>query len=829
MTGNSPSGMAETKSKIPVRRPVSEDARTRPSRSEDSRKIDRQRTSFSESGHASKNKYDTPEDEGSAVLEIISFDNGKGMLDENDFERTSQTGQELRVRKHTVTIKDRKGNLVSQKKSYKLTYDPERPAGNEYMVETSNGEQIDGNTINGETDSLNDVTELLINAKNNEKEIKADTLTVHSNKTFTRSRADSTTSSILFTRTRSKVSLSARTNLLRQKIDVRSTSSTDTEKTTRSNKSPAQNDKDSSKKLDFLNVQPVREPRLLSPDDRSETNILFKVGYKTKTVRNALNASKTKENDIENSNPTSSKQTPADIKPAVNCTLILNSKENSPSSLPPPNFKTNLFTRPRKISTPRRFPRFSPVPVVSTHSKVPNNQSSLVHKHIDDPNDLETNAEAIAIHSDITFIKDTGAKRSERLTSAESIGGHDSKKLKREEEGTDVVDEMDKTLDKVIENDEDRYEDVNSTLGEFVLKPKRHKRSGVSVPIDNAVTIGSNSADAHNHTSNTESMKITSANIGNRSIESGISRRTVSTNELFNESDQKARLKQAQYITADLRIMKTKLKDTDFIVKHLDADMRRTVLGKAVLKKLNKTKTRQQQAYRTSQGNKNLGWSKLLHAKTSNNRPTDNTETILPDPTTLLGKKERLRIQSPDKHSQVQSKQFKRNPKPISLASLQSKITDLTWRVQAKIHRFDSNKAKHNRNSDVSENFTGLPIEDNRTGSVAKWVLHSASGTKSSKLSASEFSHTTATMSTFRRRKQLSHKHKRRPSENKSESSPSTNLINAGMYMPIKRKRLKRKPMLLTTRLYTRVGKEKGYEVGPRSSCSNVFCSVLYQ
>ena len=824
--------MAKTKSKIPVKRPASEDTRYRDL--ELTKYNSRQRTSISESGDVTGVKNGNSENRDASFLEVISVENDKNMS-ENDpgLNRAGRkTGDGLKVRRQTVTVKDNKGNVVSEKKSYNLSYDPDRRAGSEYIIDIGNNGRTNLDDIDGSRVTL---LELSRNVKNGTRRLQtSDTLSVFSNQTFIQSRSGSRASSILFTPSRSRLNQGARSDLLRQRISVRNSPSV---KLVIENIPNPENDSSQEKtRLETTSVNgkltlkngssgqlvtplPVREPRLLTPEDRSETNILFK------NIRNTQNNAQDTSavtNTVGRNNSVLSRNTftNVDEQPVDKALSRLDSKENTSSSLPPLNFKASLMSRTRTISTPRRTPRFSPIPVLPTIVKVPKHDKPIDHDIKDIP-ELQLNAEnkAVHVHSEITFVKDTSnVNRFERLNSTETVRSRYDKKLKLGGDNTDDVNggnEIDK------EDDVERYEDINGALTMFILKPKRHKRTAIPSPVPNERTSGVAGRDGKV----TELIQVTGAGMNGTdevvnnmtvdkgSLRSGTSRRTVSSNEIFSDSDKKAKLKQAQYITKDLRIMKTKLKEPEFIVKHLNADMRRTVLGKAVLNKLNTAKTKKQYVIKGSQGHTNLHWGQLTHAKNAKTRPIKTKVTVVPNKRTgrehdnskLLSNKTDVPKTKPKHKAKVQ---------PISIAQLNSKISDPSWRVQAKIHRFDSSKPKNFRRVDRSRNYNGLPGEDNRTDSVAKWVLHSASGVKSTRHSESDISQNTNSLFLKRRRKRSKLTRLKRDTDTKSVSSTSTNLINTGQYMPIKRRKLKRIPMVLKKRdLYTQVGKVKGYEV----------------
>lgn len=796
--------VSKIKSKIPIKRPASEDtgARVRVPR------IRRPRTSISNQGdvgdatksasNATSHTKDVDDNGNSAVLEIISIGNDVDTTNENN-SKGGVVLPALKIRRHTITVKDKGGNLLKSKKSYKLSYDPNGPPGNEYVIVKELVSDDDANDRALTQLSKKDDRLKVLNTINSRRDVGAalDRLSVHSNQTFVRSRPSSTASSQLFTPSISKTGQSTRTEGVRRKILLSSEQD-----------GPSLNDSQAKSNTagDVIwNPSPVsvRTPRLLSPRDRSETNILFK--YDKNGQTETPNHTK-KDDEIDAKRSPSNlphdqtQSNLSDIRPLTRSFTRSVSKENSNTSLHP--LKSKVFNRARKISTPRRTPRFSPVPVIPSFGKT---RSSISSAQV---TNLCISATPKAIHSDGTFVKDTTLKRFERLNSTESVRSHYDKKLKRKGKTEDAVNTKDDVLTQ--ETEEKRYEHVEKEGRVFILKPKRHRRNAVSKFQKEARNKMEYNGAAlkSDETRNTDSNSlVTDPPQGNmhQTQLSFVSRGQLSSGmrseiEHLIESDETTRLKKAKHISEDLKTMKSKLKDTEFVAKHLDAEARRVFLGKTVLNKLNTLKLKKSNGRPKDKANRPNQPNMRVSPKVRKLHATDVREP-------MFATKSKLRKGT----NSIAKERIKKNKsESISASVLNSKVSDMTWRVQPKIHRFDPNKIKHSTKR-YSVNIQELPIEENRTDSVATWLLHSAQGGEIQK--RLENASVTTPSTTFTRRRRL-HKHVyNKESDAKSASSSSTNLINAGLYMPLRRKRLKRRPMQLKRRLYTQVGKVKGYEV----------------
>lgn len=770
--------MAKSKSKIPVRRPFSEEKNTRAK--EQSNQLELRRISSDLAKHNNRNN------------------------DENSVHSLDLNNTNLRVRRFTVTIKDSKGEFVKRRKSYKLTYDQKKDGGDEYQIE----KEITSDSfvkLGKEKRVLNDLSNGV-------------------------STNDTLNDSILFHKLqvlppvqirkqdKSPTNLSVSSNIF-QSTEFETSKTVVTDDTSL----PVFDDDSSGSNIplgdtytlnnsrSLINYSPVSGTtiRLLSPKNHNVTNVPVKSRPRRKVakVKKADNFASNVQEAVDDN--TRTKET--DLK--IIATPV--SKEGTSNSLPPSNFKANLFNRVKKLSTARRPPKFSPLFDENANRK---------YKH-DFAHDKKkkSNGNAKKIRSGITektFVKESAGGRIQTDT-VESSRILD-KKLKRD---------LGKDNSKMAKNDEEeRYEsmDLDNTL--FILKPKRHRRSvevGNNSEVANKDTITRLNDQRSQDQKQTQSGLKSNSAILNKpvlktSVKSGqntqgynlLSENHViesSSNDIFTLEDKKSRLKQAQYITGDLKIVKNKLKDSGFVAQHLDSKMREMIQKKTVLSNLNKSTA-----------------------------PKENDETIRPKPHRDFGQSQTTTDQvvkpynnkkEPDSanryeyNSQRSSNVDQGNNKTQNVRSSVKKDLDQKkniWQVQPKIHRYIPKKIKPVRQKYDSETESEVPYG---ASTVASWILHSANS--DNKKEKPESSLTSSKLMPQSKRQKLNERRKikqakrmkRKESVNTlSTTETSPNLINAGMYLPIGMKKLKRRPKRLRPRLYTQVGKVKGYEVSKNTN-----------
>ncbi|XP_053379131.1 uncharacterized protein LOC123526739 isoform X2 [Mercenaria mercenaria] len=769
--------MAKSKSKIPVRRPYSNESRIKQS-----------------------HQLNNPSD-----LRRISSDLSKPKIrnnedDENSVHSLDVDGTNLKVRRFTVTIKDSKGEFVKRRKSYKLTYDKEKDGGDEYAIEKDSVSDTSVKEVDHTQDDLKDLS-------NNDSVngVFEDTLSVDTEQPFLSNDQKEKENSDSGPTVPENVPLFETETSQTIFTDDTSLPTLDDE-TSESNVGNNDNyTRDNSAHLRNLSPISGTTIRLLTPKDRNETNILFQNRSlrKIATVRKAASfVSKEKK-----AKDTIKKTYEAEYKTEDNPIL----KEGTSNSLPPSNFKTNLFNRVRKISTPRRIPKFSPV--LNTLGD---------QKHLDGANllnDKQTSKTGnVPQRPETTFVKDSSAKRFERVTSSESVRNHYDKKLKR------VNGAVNSNMDK---NPTERYETVNLDKTGLALKPKRHRRS-----LETSKGEGKSVNDTNNPThANQNSGLMTKSAIFNKQVlknqaktsqhnpQENVLLKTnhyieTSKNDIFSEHDKRSRLKQAQYINDDLRIVKTKLQDSEFVAQHIDTKLRETIQKKNVLSILNKNSVKKETEMPYVQ--KSLAAQSLseTYRKIEHKQPqsyqTDSYDEILGNRQTNIT----------DMRNENRLKNVMLNAETSSRKDLERKQN--IWQVQPKIHRFNSNKVRNDGKNTESNYVTKHP---NHTSSVAAWVLHSARGANrkerpvktipTSKVLLQSRTKVLNNKWKLIQTKEIQRKQKQRKERQRKDSQTKEveqNLINAGMYLPLGRKKLKRRPKRLRPRLYTQVGKSKGYE-----------------
>jgi hypothetical protein len=428
-----------------------------------------------------------------------------------------------------------------------------------------------------------------------------------------------------------------------------------------------------------------------------------------------------------------------------------------------------------------------------------------------------------------TFVKDSVPVR------LKPIATHDIAKMHHGNQHNGV------NTDQVADKDaEERYELIDLDETRLTLKPKRHRRS-----VDTSKTKGQPVQDSNlpirierqiNAQTNQSAGLVTQSAIFNKPVLKQSpktsqlrsqgnpllkSNRVLesSNNDIFSEADKRSRLRQAQYINDDLRIVKTKLQDDDFVALHIDSKLRETIQKKNVLNHLNKTPV-VKESEMPPFPKKPLLAKPLVPKYTNKMFMKPNTKPADIDISNkVIGNQNSL--------AEVQTN---RNSQFLDTSASTDLRKDLThkrniWQVQPKIHRFNSNKVR-----EIGDKQDGGTVtkHSNATSNVAAWLLHSAGGANRAN-SRRKGQQTGKASFQIRRRvlnrkwkfmhrqdKQRKQRQERELKENKStEVQPveEVNLINLGMYMPLGRKKLKRKPIKLKPRLYTQVGKVKGYEV----------------
>ncbi|XP_052268743.1 echinoderm microtubule-associated protein-like CG42247 [Dreissena polymorpha] len=373
------------------------------------------------------------------------------------------------------------------------------------------------------------------------------------------------------------------------------------------------------------------------------------------------------------------------------------------------------------------------------------------------------------LSADGTFITEAGiwAKRFERLNSTESIRSHYDK-TERATFG-DVI----ATPSSIGER---KNENMESKREVFKLKPKRHKRASKGIPV--FTTDKKGAAFLSPHANNVVGTRETFA--------APVYELVNDRADIFSESDKKARLQQAQYISDDLKIMKTKLKDNAFVVRHLDSELRRKLERKRILNPLRINKT----------VNKKISGAAI---KIGAQRIDSINQTNLTVVKTVKSKKMSDKLET---------------------TALRQKQTTV-WKLHPKIHRKQTiPQVENNPNSDVKHLNASSNVY-NLNSKVATWVLDSAHAQESThalkrnsleNMARNSFSKSVSTSRHWTKQAKRQSQTHQRPLDVESKSSKSSlNLINAGLYMPIQRRKRKRPPFRLK-RLYTKVGKTKGYE-----------------
>ncbi|XP_060567401.1 echinoderm microtubule-associated protein-like CG42247 isoform X2 [Ruditapes philippinarum] len=764
--------MAKLKSKIPVRRPYS-DERSKPTRGfpdqSDLRRI---------SSDLSKPKNRHPE------------------ADENSVHSLDISSKNLRVRRFTVTIKDSKGEFVKRRKSYKLTYNQENDGGDEYEIEKKSVSDTSAKEFNDTHDVVDDLSH-----NESANYIFDDTVSIISDRSKKDDPIPNVTVADNFETYESEKSQTVFT-------DDTSIPIFDDES---SESNAAFGDKfarDSSVPSQIYSPVSGTTIRLLTPQDRNERNILFQ----DRPFRKIAKVSKagtfvSSEKKVLDDEKASTLTTVNDTE-AETASM---SKEDTSTSLPPKNFKANLFNRIRMISTPRRTPKFSPI----LHSSNTGKLSS-------------TNQRLVSNGTENTFVKDSVPVR------LKPIATHDIAKMHHGNQNNGVK------SDQVADKDaEERYELIDLDESRLTFKPKRHRRS-----VDTSKTKGQPVQDSNlpvrierqiNAQTNQSAGLVTQSAILNKPVLKQSPKTSLlrsqgnpllksnrvlesSNNDIFSEADKRSRLRQAQYINDDLRIVKTKLQDDDFVALHIDSKLRETIQKKNVLNHLNKTPV-VKESEMPPFPKKPLLAKPLVPKYTNKMFMTPNPKPADIDISNkVLGNQNSL--------AEVQTN---RNSRFLDTSASTDLRKDLThkrniWQVQPKIHRFNSNKVREIGNKQDGNTVTK---HSNATSNVAAWLLHSAGGAnransrrKSQQTGKASFQIRRRVLNRkwkfmHRQDKQRKQRQERELKENKStEVQPveEVNLINLGMYMPLGIKKLKRKPIRLKPRLYTQVGKVKGYE-----------------
>ncbi|KAL4221535.1 Echinoderm microtubule-associated protein-like 1 [Mactra antiquata] len=544
----------------------------------------------------------------------------------------------------------------------------------------------------------------------------------------------------------------------------------------------------------------THKPGMLTPDDRNEPHLAYanRRHGQLATVKHVSKTTVKPESKLKV--PKKVEVTLDDIAKKTQETKDPGDTLNSVrSSIPPPNFKANLFNRVKKLSTPRRLPKFSPlpqseksthVPVSSKSTNKPTNNTQLKKKSGPDVGVRKVKE---------AFMTEVQDKRFERLNSSQSVRNHYDPKIRKPENDVGVSKSAKKRTGS------DRYEDVNLKQPMMDLKPKRHRRSiGVSktetkLPVFTAPMSHQKSASRSQlpvaqstPTANSSKAGFNKVRVENHKIKD-------TSRDVFSENDKKMRLRQAQYITDDLKIVKTKLQDSDFVAQHIDSKILTTLQKESELANMSKS---------------------TLNVR---DRHPLNPLKSFPASAHNLGAPNVVNKKSKDTSNDVNVKDAGKlsvNVKSSQNANLKSNI----WRVLPKIHRIDRNKQ---RNPFQTASRSSVMSNDTyRNNSVAKWVLKSAKTTERiTEVPIVNFSQVKSQPNKLRKsisRHKLDMQNQMKRNKAKSSStndarklsfdSSKENLINSGMYMPLGIKKLKRKPKRLKPKLYTQVGKTKGYE-----------------
>ncbi|XP_052761033.1 echinoderm microtubule-associated protein-like CG42247 isoform X2 [Mya arenaria] len=758
--------MAKTKSKIPIKRPLSEDERSlRP----DNLSVDRQ--IYSSRSFRSRQNDDDRRNES---LEIVSVKSGYSANDEN-VDLTGQSQKGLKVRRQTVTIKDARGNLLKRRQSYKLSYDPNRPGGNEYEIEAASV----GQTANNNQNTVNDILTDVSNKVQIQVENETDTVVIkreNDDREFRRTTTNTTISSILFTPKRTNPA-----RALANDVQRRANNSNTATYSGSATNATADDVNDNRVLGETYPLTKSTIDRSLLPTPKSTTNVSIRSQRSPKESRHSKRSpilrtrvqSKLDGSDSDN-----------DKKLALSTKI---SKEDTNNSLPPPNFKASLFNRVRKLSTPRKSPKFKPVTLHDVQRSDTLSSENLKDKQTSENDHRRlSKATSVTVKTENTFVKEpatTHLTRFERLKSSQSVRSHYDK-TERVDAGTMNGDGL--GASKIGESRYEHVEDNNNILS---LKPKRHKRTlngigNASTPKNGSI-IGANTDSRIPKAKDRSVAKVLDVQKGLTHSSSFM--KVDDKIDIYSESDKKVMLKHAQYISDDLKIMKSKLKDNDFIVQHLNAKTKRQLQKNAVLRsfKINKNKH-------------NISSNQTVHSAYST-----------PKQRKFTNKLENKRL------SQI-SVERKLSPKPLRKTRYENVNV---WKVQPKIHHYDPHKNKHSKKEAFTRSKISNNIFESRTNNVASWVLDSVkesrlSSTMDAKLTINKPAPVRAKK---QKRKRLLHEKERVIDidlESKSSKGTNPNLISAGMYLPITKRKLKRKPMRLKNnrRLYTQVGKVKGYE-----------------
>lgn len=782
--------MTKPKSKIPVRRPLSEDRSTYSVR----------KTTQSELYKASSDLSNT--------INILDDNDDSNYIHSVDVAEANAP-----VRSFILTIQDSKGEFVKQKKSYKLIYDKDNDGGDEYRIEK---ESI--------------LTDFIDNSGNETQEDLTDVvLSVSRNATFDNTGNVQAQESIqtewLQTSNTISPSLNLQPDVFSQKSKSAITESTSLpvfDDTSTVSQIPAGDTYilDNATSMNTLSPISGHTIRLLTPQDRNETNILFKPIYRRNiaTVKRTVQVPTSVQKELSVNSMTSDTQ--------FNVNSSSESTERTSNSLPSANFKANLFNRVRRISTPRHTPKFSPTVDATRKAKVLGNATPVDEMRKDYTTKETTKTTLKCELGEETFIKDSSIKRFERVTSSESVRSHYDKKLKQGQDHQGL---------KLTGHINDGYESGNVNTEMFALKAKRHRRTletshNGTLSGKEAILRNLNQQSSQYRTLVTSGLTTNSAILNKPVLKQSMKSKHIqsqgksllsenslnsSINDMYTEEDETSKLRQAQFITQDLKIVKTKLKDSCFVAQHLDSKIKQHMQKKSVLSNLNKNKT--------LTGNTSL-----------ENLPTSQCTPVVDHPN--LHKQ--IRTINLDKQSlttkQTECSNDRRNPmlkmhtlnnvvspnlQSESKARPESTRTHTTWRLQPKIHRFNSDKVKQHRRYLNSHATNEQP---NQRNNVATWLLHSARGATVRNNRQVHFFPNRIMPPKSRRKstQRLKSMHEntnniRRKESNSSLKTQETkeNIINAGKYMPIGKTSIKRKHRRFRPRLYTQLGKVKGYEV----------------
>jgi len=741
-----------------------------------------------------------------------------------------EINRKLKIRSKTVTLKDKGGRFLKENKSYKLSYDPDRSGGSEYEIEKASIDDSKDTRSDGATVVSFDVL--------GERQSTEDRISFNHNGSIDselrRGSLNSTISSIIFTPkgTLKKPVLSnslqqtAQRRLNERKLSINSDSNTNRKAVTPSVKS---NDDDHQ----LGDTYPVEKPKidktlLPTPRDSTRASVTRVQSLRleppaspsvtrTQSLRTDSSArpSVARLSRAESTRASSStlKLPPSVHVPKPSNAPIRHSsakgagpshevvKENSSTSLPPPNFKANLFTRVRKLSTPRKSPKFSPQPTTKTSLPVSNGHTKTEDKVVQRPNSNKSSS----VKNESTFIKETPFSRFERLKSTESVRSHYDKTAR-----VNVEDISDSEMPKIGVS---RYEEVEEVQPAIALKPKRHTRI-IPKLANNTKTAGSVQSITAGTSStklavqNNPKSKLTVPQVMTRLTELPKLGSIDDSNNIFTEKDKLARLRQPQYISDDLKIMKTKLKDNDFVVQHLDSETLKQLQKKAALSELKKSKKNQNGATLAKSQTKVLLNSNFNNTNKTNTQNNSNSGVTKNKNVPLKTKNNAWSVQ-PKIHHIVPKKTQGNRTSPVRNTPVNSSETTMPNKPN-KLLRNNTVKMEN-----TPKRILPNKINNNTASNVASWVLEAVHETKMSNFSEPKHKQDAKRPPAgISRRKQIELEREQAFDTESKSSSSTANLINTGLYMPLRKRKLKRKPMRLKKRkLFTQVGKVKGYEV----------------